>query len=361
MDLTVAAFRGETLDRLSAQLHESRAATKRGVENAMPLALAGLAEHARSERNAAALLQTFRSGDYPHVELDDVPRAAGDPAQTNQIARAGTSFLDRIFGERWARLVDAVSAPSGLSRSSATTLLGLALPIVLDQVGKEARARDLDAHGLSRFLAREEQRVSGLLPTVFASALGTPSQVSAERVGVTTPERRRRGKGWVWLVLALLAFIVLLFIALRSAKSPLSAPNLDVRQPEVAAPAIQAPEVAKPEATIATTAKPDVASRAPSRGPVTILSGSAEMLAEFLSSNKPTPRRFVIDGLNELTLDEVARVLQQHPSAKIRVEGETVKERLISKGVAADRIEAAGKTPEGRARNGAVEITVVER
>src|SRR5687767_2518550 len=114
MDLTGVTFRGETLDRLSEQLHEPRVATKRGVENAMPVALAGLAEHARSKDNAEELLRSIRSGEYPHVEPEAVQRAAADPVETTDIARAGTGFLARLFGERLSRLVEVVARASGL-------------------------------------------------------------------------------------------------------------------------------------------------------------------------------------------------------------------------------------------------------
>jgi outer membrane protein OmpA-like peptidoglycan-associated protein len=358
----------------------------------MPVALAGLAEHARSEQNAAELLRTIQSGDYPHVESGEVARAASDAVQTNQIARAGTGFLNRIFGDKLSWLVDAVSGPSGLSRSSATTVLGLALPLVLHEVGKEATTRNLDGPGLSRFLAREEQRVSGLLPASFASAFGAAPAAGRERVEVAVPERRKHGLGWVWLALALFAGLVLLFLALRGAKSPVSAPNLDVRTPEVAAPRVDMPEITPPKVDLPEPPKVT----APE---VTMETGAGE-LGAFLSGNEPTPRRFALEGLhydigssavesNE-TLDGVANALAEHPSAKIRVEGHTdfqgsgednqalserraaaVKSYLVAKGVAADRIETAGysenkplapnQTSEGRAQNRRVEIIVTER
>jgi OmpA-OmpF porin, OOP family len=396
MDLTSVAFRGETLDRLSAQLHESRAATKRGVENAMPVALAGLAEHARSEQNAEELLRTIQSGQYPHVESEAVQRATSDAVETNQIARAGTGFMNRIFGERLSRLVDAVSGPSGLSRSSATTVLGLALPLVLHEVGKEATTRNLDAFGLSRLLAREEQRISPLLPASFASAFSDTPIAGRRSVAPSVPERRKPGLGWLWLVLAILAGLLLLFVALRGAKSPMSAPNLDVRRPEVAAPGVDRPEmVAKEEPAV--SAAPLEKPPAPA---LTMLSGSGQRLGDFLAGSDPTPQRFAVEGLqfpigssaigSNATLDGVAKALAQHPSAKIRVEGHTdfqgsgadnqtlserraksVKRYLVGKGVAAERIETAGysensplapnATSEGRAENRRIEIIVTQR
>ncbi len=395
MDLTSVAFRGETLDRLSAQLHESRAATKRGVENAMPVALAGLAEHARSEQNAEDLLRSIQSGQYPHVESQDVQRATSDAVETNQIARAGTGFMNRIFGEKLSWLVDAVSGPSGLSRSSATTVLGLALPLVLHEVGKETTTRNLDASGLSRLLTREEQRVSGLLPASFASAFGGVPVAARQRVVPTVPQRRKPGLGWLWLGLAILAGLLLLFVALRGAKSPLSAPNLDVRRPEVAAPRVDRPEIAPTEPTVTAPKleQPKVAE-------LTMLSGAGEQLGDFLAGSEPTPRRFAVEGLHfpvgssairsNATLDGVAKALAEHPSAKVRVEGHTdfqgsgadnqtlseqramsVKRYLVGKGVAKDRIETAGysenkplapnETREGRAENRRIEIVVTGR
>ena len=293
MELSGLAFRGEALDRLSSRLHESKTATKRGIENALPVSIAGLAEHASSEGKAEELLSTLRGGNYPHVDASEVSRVVADPIATDRMVESGAGFLSRIFGNRVGALIDAVAGQSGLSRSSASTLLGLATPLVLDAVGKETRARNLDARGLSRFLTDQERRVSGWLPENFSAGFGGSRRLeraegrahhlvgetrgrideAKERVGdwalrhrqhggervsdarlhapVVHDQRASRGLGWLLVGLAVLGAIALLAFAFRRAQSPLSAPNVDSRAPQAEtpqAPKVDIPQVKGPEA-----------------------------------------------------------------------------------------------------------------
>jgi outer membrane protein OmpA-like peptidoglycan-associated protein len=277
MDLSSLAFRGDALERLSSRLHESPGATRRGIETALPVSLAGLAEHASTEGNAASLLRTLKGGNYPHLEAGEVSSIVADPTATDRVVQSGSGFLTRIFGSRVGALIDALVAQSGLSRSSATTMLGLATPLVLNSVGKEARTRNLDAAGLSRFLSDQERRVSDRLPANFAASLGgtaasglmagpfvareQPQVIRERQTVVEERPRAKHGMGWLLLGLAALGAIALLALASRRGQAPVTAPHLETRGPEVpAAPAPQAPapEPKAPEVTAPHVAAPEV-------------------------------------------------------------------------------------------------------
>jgi OmpA-OmpF porin, OOP family len=418
MDLSSLAFRGEALDRLSAQLHESRAATKRGLDNAVPVALAGLAEETRSTNRAEQLLSVIRSGDYPHVRSGEVASALANPVETEQVVQSGTSFLERFFGSRLMGLVDAVARASGLSRTSATTLLGLAMPVVLEEVGTETRTRALDADGLSRMLAREELKVSRFLPPTFPSA----------RTEARMPAERKRGIGWGVAALAALVALVLFFFALRANRSPLSAPNIDARPTEtpeqnIGLPGEDVPGLRPggnpaitpvpgsprsagtvPEGTRGTASESPVATGT-SPSPQTANAEAtplhtSDAFAAYLGGDDPTPRSFVLTGIEygadddqiarHEVLDGVIAALKEHPTAKVRVEGHSgaigtdaekqllsesralaVRNYLVRHGIEGQRVEAVGRsadrplapndTARGRAQNERVELVVTER
>jgi outer membrane protein OmpA-like peptidoglycan-associated protein len=285
MDLSSLAFRGDALDRLSSRLHEPRSATQRGIESALPVSIAGLAEHASSKGNAAALLSTLKSGNYPHVEARDFSSVVADPAATDRVVESGSGFLSRIFGNRVGALIDALAVQSGLSRSSASTMLGLATPLVLNSVAKEARTRNLDAGGLSRFLADQEREVSDRLPANFAASLGGTAaagsglmagpfvgryepeaahertEVIRERPVVHEERRAKSGLGWLLVGLAVLGAIGLLALAFRRTEAPTVAPDLQTRAPEVAVP--EAPQVAAPEVNAPELAAPEPTAQVP--------------------------------------------------------------------------------------------------
>jgi len=152
VDVSRTAFDGDALMRLSSVLHESQSATRRGLDTAVPASLAGLALHASHRKGARELLGTFRAGDYPHLGPSQVPSLVDSPERTALLAESGEQFLAHIFGDKLEGAVESIAQHSGVSRASAHTLLGLAVPLVLDAVSKEAETRHLGVRGLSRFL-----------------------------------------------------------------------------------------------------------------------------------------------------------------------------------------------------------------
>lgn len=201
LDIARQASEDEALLRLSAVLHESHAATKRGIDSAVPTSIAGLAEHARSERNAEQLLSAFRDGDYPHVAPAELRALVQDPLSTVRMAASGEGFLARIFGNKLDQVVDLVAHQAGVNRTSAHVLLGLSAPLVLDALRKEAESRHLDAAGLSHFLLEQEERAARALPSELASAVATgarglravePARAAGARRGAKVTYLRER-------------------------------------------------------------------------------------------------------------------------------------------------------------------------
>lgn len=254
LDMTNLAFGGEAVKRLSSVLHESPSATQRGVETALPASLASLAAFASSESKAAELLGAFRGGNYPHADAGEISRTVGDPAATTRLAQSGSGFMSQMFGGKFSGIVEALAGQAGVSRSSATTLLGLAAPLVLNAISKETKTQNFDARGLSRFLGDQGRKVSGLLPGPVSTALGTlgPSLGGGvtglaentvhrvREVGVGDPERPydvahrtseiepRTNPMWLILPLALLALLGLwLFNRARSSERRLDRPAIE--------------------------------------------------------------------------------------------------------------------------------------
>ena len=385
LEVTRFAFQGDAMQRLSSVLHESQSATRQGIEAAVPASLAGLAAHALSEQKAADLLGAFRGGDYPHADASEVTKMVDDPAATARLAESGQGFLRGVFGGRLGGMVDALAGQTGVSRASASTLLGLSAPLVLSAISKEAESRHLDAHGLSRFLADQGRRASGVLPASMTNMLnempgfgalgrggegaaGRVREVGATVVGRTEEafgrardraenvvgeasrrahgayedvthrmggpgEHERRNWGWLLAGLAVLAFLA--FLIFRPRQANLSAPPLNVpslptpKLPEI--PKIQSPSLpAMPKAETPEMKQPARAMQAPET--LTPSTGAAAF-ATYLSGSEATPRRFILQGIEfasgssaitpNSTLDGVAQALKEHPTAKLRVEGHT--------------------------------------
>ena len=66
-------------EKMSSFLHESPEDTRRGFETALPASIAGIAQRASTNEGAQALLNAFKQGNYPHIEVEDLSRTIADP------------------------------------------------------------------------------------------------------------------------------------------------------------------------------------------------------------------------------------------------------------------------------------------
>jgi hypothetical protein len=255
IDVTRTALNGNVLERLSVQIRESPAATRRGIEQAVPISIAGLASHAATQPKAEALLGTLRRGNYPHTDAAEFARSATNADHTARLAMSGNSFLTQIFGDKLSGIIDLLARQSGVSTGSAATLLGVSAPMVLHAVGKEASERNLDARGLSQFLADQGDRAKEVLPGPLSSRIAAAGPVTSRAEsfgegmrGRVDDFRRRhhhdeaggerdrfaadrtvrgdlrarepRRRSWPWIALAVALLVLLALLLARRGQAP---------------------------------------------------------------------------------------------------------------------------------------------
>lgn len=384
---------GDTLSKLSAQMHESPGATRRGLETAVPASVAALAAHTSSEQKAEELLGAFRGGDYPHVELAEIAQVVSDPDATSRLTKSSAGFLGRIFGNGLEGTLDSIVGRSGLSRASASTVLGLAAPLVLNAVSTVARSRNLDAAGLSRFLSSQLPGASTAVAGADAAALrdpvSTPALHRTSAAAIHSSSELQSSHRGLWTALLAAALVLLALMIFGRRNRPDARNSAAEVGAEQDAPSMQR-TAADPGAGAATS---QIA---------TILSADtgASALSHYLEGSDPAPRTFVLQSVqfprsssvlpDTPLLNDTAAVLREHPQTRIRLEGfsdatgtadanlrlsqaraEAVKSYLAGHGVGAERIDAAGRAAEkpvasntsenGRAENRRVELIVVAR
>src|SRR5262245_3286316 len=172
MEMTRGPLMGEVFGKISGFFRESPEGVKRGFESAVPLSMAGLAERASTQEGAQDLLSTFKGGQYPHLDASELGRAVADPDSAAGVARSSEGFLSRLFGNKERGVVDGLASSAGVSPSSASKLLGLALPMVLGFVGKQAVSRHRDPSGLRGFLSSQRKQMGNVLPGSLSQLVG---------------------------------------------------------------------------------------------------------------------------------------------------------------------------------------------
>lgn len=128
--------------------------------------------------------------------------AHGDPKDI-----AG-GLMSNLFGNKVGGILDLVTNFAGVKKSSSSSLLGLAGPLIMGFIGKKIKNEGLNAAGLASFLGGQKSNIMSALPAGMGSLLGfaAPNIGSAS---VKTPEVAKAGgmNWWPWLIgiLAILA------------------------------------------------------------------------------------------------------------------------------------------------------------
>jgi OmpA-OmpF porin, OOP family len=369
-------FRGDAFDGISSALGESPAKTQSALGVVLPALLGGLALKAATSDQAGNLLNRIKTN-----RLDTVADASvtlKEPGGFNTLVDMGRPLMNSIFGGRSAGLSDWAASHSGVSRSSASSLFSLALPIVLGLIARRVSDAGWSASNLMSLLdgQREYLRdapkgLSDILRADDTTAVRhqrtyDTGEVHGRRVPVTTSPARRSPSPWL-LALPLLFLIPLLgYFMSRNAE-----PRREASVQTTPAPRAEVPRaVPERERPVGTT------------GAAAVPSARIEPYQLHFETGSPA-----LTAESSQQLRSVVAYLKAHPQAKVTIVGHTdntgndaanqklsqerataVMDMMASLGIDKSRMTAEGygdihpvadnSTPEGRHSNRRVEVTV---
>ena len=152
IDLIKSQLTPELITQTATQLGESESGVSKAIGGLLPAVLGGLADNA----------------DKPGV-LDSITGAASSGLLGNLLGGSSnnsliTTLLSSIFGDKIGGLLNLISGYSGISNSSASSLLNLVTGATLGSVGKYAADNNLSSSGITNLLGKQKGLVSSLLP-----------------------------------------------------------------------------------------------------------------------------------------------------------------------------------------------------
>jgi OOP family OmpA-OmpF porin len=293
-------------------------------------------------------------------------------------------------------VTDLIAQYSGARTGSASTVLALAVPLLLHVLGKQRAATGSSPSALASRLEEQKSYLGGLLPAGLTSLLGW-SGFGSDVTGASRmvrdypreptwepapPPSRRAATPWGWLVpLVILGALALAALAWWSSwQTPPTPPAARVPTGRIA-------EV-----------------QLPGGGRVSVPEGSLTYsVYQWLASGDTTvPKRFVFENLNfetgttkltpdsVPTIDSLTAILKAYSTAVFSLEGHTdssgdaaankklsqdradaIKALLVQGGIADSRISTAGygaekpvasnDTEDGRAKNRRTELVVQKK
>jgi outer membrane protein OmpA-like peptidoglycan-associated protein len=400
----------DALDGVAAALGESPARMQAALAGVVPALLAGIATAVTTPAQAEMLLGTITRHRFEGGP-NGVASAMTVPGGISNLTATGRPLLESLLRGRTSSVADWVTGLSGIGKSSSLSLMSLALPLVLGQIGGRVRDMGWSASSLLGLLAEQRSLLQNA-PAGLQSLFGlkdVPSEprIAFERVPavhddetgelepmVATVSRRRSALMWA------LPFLLLIPIVAYFVSRSDSGGGSVVRN-------AAGPEVPSPVATAGVAALgPFVERELPDNTTLRIPTDGVESkLIGFIEDTTKAPDSetwFTFDRLEFETgsarlagsateqLRNVAAILRAYPSVKVKIGGYTdnvadashnlqlSQERanaamlqIISMGIDAARVAAEGygeqhpvadnATAEGRQRNRRVDIRVTDK
>lgn len=351
-------------NKISDTLGISAEKTKSTMMTAIPAIFTELQKKVRGPDEIQNVANAIHDSGF-----DQPTSMTSDASNITTQVNKGQDLLSRLLGGQTDSLLGKISTAANVNTSTANKLLGAASTAVFTFIGSKMKGGTLAPSAFANILGQG----TGFMPDVnqYTSKMNTmASSVSAPISGSTAGR-----KVWPWILLA----IVIAIIWWSQGRNP--APVLST--PQSSAQSVQAPT----DTTIVANNDASVINE----------------LSQYLTNPAATvPSTFTLRELNfptnsatlstnaASTATALAILLQQFPDARIRIIGHTdnvgmedinqrlsmdraeaLRSALISQGIAADRIEAAGMgstqplgdngTIDGRDQNRRVDIEVIRK
>src|SRR5215467_2525488 len=225
MDSILGMVTPEMKQALAARFGESSQGVQSGLGAATAATLDGLASKSSDSGFLSQVLGMLGGGMGQNLLSSLSSIASGGP--TGATADLVNRFLPMVFGSQQGQVANAISQQFGLSASSGTGLLKMAVPLVLAYFGKMQSSGTLSASSLGEMLRAEAPNLRSYLPTgLLGSAAGVASATASRATTAVTSARTAASAPPRWLVPAAIAgALILAWLVIRSMSPPRPVPT----------------------------------------------------------------------------------------------------------------------------------------
>ncbi len=246
-DLLENEFSADVISNIAGYLGEPPPKTQAAIANAVPAIVCVLHQKVQASGGPTELFGVIQRGGFDGKAIGSLASLVGGPSGLADLVKTGTPLLATVFGARQAGVIEWLANASGLGKAPASALLALAVPVVLNLLGRQSlSAGGFTAVTIANLIKAQGSFLSSIAPSGLAPVLGIGQcgeVVPAPKASIAPPPAAAReparepesGLGWLQWLLPLL-LIPLLFIGWRSCRT---APVREVAMP--AQPAAPAP------------------------------------------------------------------------------------------------------------------------
>ena len=393
----------ELIGAAAKVLGENENGVSKAIGGFAPTILAGLLNKSSDTNAMSGIFNTLSNFDSSILGNLGSLVGGGNLAH-NDPKDASGQLLGSIFGSKMPAISNAIAAFSGVKHSSASSLLGLAGPMVMGLLSKKISTEGLNLSGLTSLLMGEKSNILQLLPVGIESVMGL-SNFSTGAVHTNSANNTSTtGKRWFMPLLLLLGLGAAIMYYMKNCSKP-SVSEMKAPMAVIDSAAIKAAEAVEAGKTATVQFMKKLGNSGYEiKGSV---DGIESKLISFLEdASKPVDKNlwFNFDHLNFKTgsadldmgysqqqLSNIYQVLKEFPKVNIKIGGytdsdgnpkanmllsqkraETVMATLVDMGISKDRLAAEGygiqypecpanDTPECKAKNRRIAVRVTQK
>lgn len=348
----------QTIAPISNAIGETPEATKSALGAAVPGLLGSLLGKVSASPNGVTdIFNMLKQGSSQGAWTEN----AGNLAQgmsNGELPAAHQSLLSSLLGSKLGPVSDFISGHAGVRPRSATSLLGMAAPLLMGTLSKQVSSQGLGAAGLGQLLSSQIPHLKEALPSGLTNTLGinnvlTGTQKIAQPVEAAARQAMPKaapagGTALKWVAAAVALALIGWFIASHS----------------------------HPATQVGGTSESNLNSVAMGHGQQPDMSGLnlapggiGDSLSKAISSsdwNKPielpgvtTDSAGVLTDSARAGVREIHQVLAAYPSTKVQItafgatddsglnQANSIKNALVAEGISEDRITTRGQTGSG--------------
>jgi OmpA-OmpF porin, OOP family len=175
MGLVTDHLKGAAMGKISEFLGESSEGTTSALGAALPTLLGGVMEKASTNEGAGSIMNLLKDGNHDGGILSNIGGLLGSGDGISSLLGGGSGILSAILGPKVGGIVDLVASVSGIKKSSSSSLLSLAAPLLMGVIGKQVSSQGLGISGLASMLMGQKDAVKAALPAGAGSLLNLGS------------------------------------------------------------------------------------------------------------------------------------------------------------------------------------------
>jgi OOP family OmpA-OmpF porin len=272
----------DIIQKAGSFVGESESTTQKAMNGIVPALLAALANQASTSTGAEKLSRMLDAGKYDGSALNNLGNLFSGGETTQKAITQGKDILSSLLGNKTEGLIDQIARFAGIRTGSASSLLALAAPLIMNVLGRQRSTIGQSPSALAALLGEQKSFLSGLLPTGIGSLLGWTGYESARPRDTTAyVEPKRETPSWLVPLLVLGGIVLIALAWLLNRPTPVREVPVASRP---AAPAAKMTDLQLPGGV-----------------KVSVPEGSFNYsLHQWLAGTTDTtvPKRFVFDNLN---------------------------------------------------------------